>query len=187
VIRSLDDLKRYQQADLAAHNLARWRWHDRYRHPMVAFQRQLRRTEFVSNRKGGAAWRIVRAWFRWRLRERGLRIGLDIPPNVFGPGLSIRFGPIVVHPDCRVGERCRIHSGVCLGVRDGEVPMLGDDCYLGPGAKVYGGVVLGNRTKVGPNCVVGKSYPESGTILVAARHMAARLPEREEAEPQLVS
>jgi serine O-acetyltransferase len=173
MIRTRKDLARYQAEDLAAHKLARWRWYDRYRYPVIAFQRQLRRTEWVSNRKGGRLWRVYRMFCRWRLAATGLKMGLDIPPNVFGPGLSVRYGTIVVHPECRVGARCRIHSGVCLGVKDGRVPVLGNDCYLGPGAKVYGGVVLGNRTKVGPNAVVNKSYPEGGAILVAPKHQAA--------------
>jgi serine O-acetyltransferase len=97
-----------------------------------------------------------------------MKLGFTIPANVFGPGLSIaHWGTIVVNPDCKVGARCRIHPGVCLGWHNGKVPVLGDDCYLGPGAKVFGGVVLGNQTKVGANAVVSKSYPAGGAILVS--------------------
>jgi serine O-acetyltransferase len=174
MIDSRKDLQRYQREDLAAHKLSKWRWSDRLRYPIVAYQRRLRYTEWVSNRRNaGRLWRVYRTYCRWRLAATGMKMGLDIPPNVFGPGVSVRYGTIVVHPESRVGARCRIHSGVCIGIKDGKVPRLGDDCYLGPGAKVYGGVVLGNKTKVGPNAVVNKSYPAGGAILVAPRHQAA--------------
>ena len=100
----------------------------------------------------------------------GMKLGFTISANIFGPGLSIaHWGTIVVNPDCRVGSRCRIHPGVCLGWYNGQVPVLGDDCYLGPGAKIYGGVILGDSTKVGANAVVSRSYPDGGAILVAPR------------------
>jgi serine O-acetyltransferase len=175
MIRSLRDLKRYQQEDLAANGLPSWRWYDRFRHPQVGFQRKLRRTEFVLNCMRGPVWKIVRGYCRWRLRIAGMRLGFTIPANVFGPGLSLpHWGTIVINPECRVGARCRVHPGVCLGWHDGKVPRLGDDCYLGPGAKLYGGVVLGNGTRVGPNAVVSRSYPEGGAVLVAPREQNLR-------------
>lgn len=175
MIRNFQDLKRYQKEDLAANGLARWRWWDRFRNPAIAFERKLRRTEFVLNTLTGPKWKICRAYSRHSLRRAGTKLGFTIPPNVFGPGLSLpHWGTIVVNPKCRVGARCRMHPGVCLGWHDGKVPRLGDDCYLGPGAKLYGGVVLGNKTKVGPNAVVGRSYPEGGAVLVAPREYNVR-------------
>jgi serine O-acetyltransferase len=141
----------------------------------MAFQRKLRRTEFILNYLDGPAWALLRAYSRRSLRLAGMKLGFTISANIFGPGLSIaHWGTIVVNPDCRVGARCRIHPGVCLGWHNGKVPMLGDDCYLGPGAKVFGGVVLGNGTKVGPNAVVGRSYPEGGAVLVSPRELNVR-------------
>jgi serine O-acetyltransferase len=170
VIESRADLQRYQAEDLIAHQLPRWRWPMRFSHPVLAFQRQLRRTEYVINCRRGSLWRLYRGYRQRRLRLAGMKLGFTISANIFGPGLSIaHWGPIVVNPDCRIGARCRIHPGVCLGWKDGKVPVLGDDCYLGPGAKVYGGVVLGNGTKVGPNAVVGQSFPEGGAVLVSPR------------------
>jgi serine O-acetyltransferase len=168
VITCLQDLKRYQQEDLLAHGRARWRWYDCFRYPVLAFQRKLRRTEFILNCRQAPIFRFYRAYAQRSLRVAGMKLGFTISANIFGPGLSIaHLGTIIVNPDCRVGARCRIHPGVCLGWHEGKVPTLGDDCYLGPGAKVYGGVVLGNRTRVGPNAVVSHSYPEAGAVLVA--------------------
>ena len=170
MIESFADLKRYQREDLASAKLAHWSWHSRFRHPVMAFQRKLRRTEYVVNCLKGPLWGPARAFARFRLRTAGMKLGFTIPVNVFGPGLSIpHWGTIVINPDCRVGARCRMHPGVCLGWHKGGVPMLGDDCYLGPGAKVFGGVILGDKTKVSANAVVSRSYPDGGSILVAAR------------------
>jgi serine O-acetyltransferase len=175
MIRSIEDLRRYQEEDLRANGFSRWRWFDRFRNPIMEFERELRRTEFILNCRTGPGWRLYRAFARWRLRKLGMKLGFTITVNIFGPGLSIaHWGTIVVNPDCRVGAGCRIHPGVCLGWYDGKVPMLGDDCYLGPGAKVYGGVVLGNGTKVGANAVVSRSYPEGGAVLVAPREVNLR-------------
>jgi serine O-acetyltransferase len=175
MIANFEDLQRYLKEDLAANGLTRWHWWDRMRNPTVAFERKLRRTEFVLNTLKGPVWKVMRAYCRWRLRVSGMKLGFTIPPNVFGPGLALpHWGTIVINPDCRVGARCRMHPGVCLGWHDGKVPMLGDDCYLGPGAKLYGGVVLGDKTKVGPNTVVGRSYPEGGAVLVAPREYNVR-------------
>jgi serine O-acetyltransferase len=168
MIKSLADLRRYNSEDLACNKLSHWSWYSGLRYPIIAFQRKLRRTEFILNCFRGKAWGPLRAYSRYSLRQSGMKLGFTIPANVFGPGLSIaHWGTIVVNPDCKVGARCRIHPGVCLGWHNGKVPVLGDDCYLGPGAKVFGGVVLGNQTKVGANAVVSKSYPAGGAILVS--------------------
>jgi len=117
----------------------------------------------------------IHAFVRWRLREHGIRLGFTIPPNVFGPGLSIaHWGTIVVNENCRVGARCRIHPGVCLGWTASGVPVLGDDCYLGPGAKVFGGVILGDRTIVGANAVVNRSFPGGSVTLVGVPAQPSR-------------
>jgi serine O-acetyltransferase len=187
MIRNLEDLHRYQKEDLAANGLVRWRWWDGLRNPAVAFERKLRWTEYLLNTLEGPRWKAVRAYCRWSLRVSGMKLGFTIPPNVFGPGLALpHWGTIVINPNCRVGARCRMHPGVCLGWHDGKVPTLGDDCYLGPGAKLYGGVVLGNKTKVGPNAVVGRSYPEGGAVLVAPREHNVRAQREVQPEPKTV-
>ena len=175
MIQSIRDLKQYQREDLAANGFSNWRWFYRFRYPVMVFQRKLRRTEFVLNCFTGPFWSVWRAYSRRSLRVAGMKLGFTISANIFGPGLSVaHWGTIVVNPDCRVGARCRIHPGVCLGWHDGKVPTLGDDCYLGPGAKVFGGVVLGDGTHIGPNAVVGRSYPGGGAVLVCPREVNLR-------------
>jgi serine O-acetyltransferase len=126
----------------------------------------LRTAEYVMNCYGGPMARIVGLLFYFRARRAGMRLGFSIPPNVFGPGLSIaHWGTLVVNDRARVGARCRIHPGTCLGTKADASPVLGDDCYVGPGAKIVGGVVLGNGVTIGANAVVLSSFP-SGAVLV---------------------
>jgi serine O-acetyltransferase len=110
-------------------------------------------------------------------------LGFTIAPNVFGPGLSIAHpGTIVVHSDARVGANCRLHVGVVIGASHDEhagVPTIGDDCYIGPGAKLFGAIEIGDRTRIGANAVVNRSFPEGDTTIagVPARPTASRAPE----------
>jgi serine O-acetyltransferase len=166
-IFSRTELREYLRSDLAANGQGRWRFYDRWRLPVLHFQRHLRRVEYIVNCRRGKIWAPYRAFARWRLREHGIKLGFTIFPNCFGPGLSIaHWGTIVVNADCRIGARCRIHPGTCLGWAHGKVPQLGDDCYIGPGAKLFGDIFLGDHTKVGANAVVTTSYPEGHTTLV---------------------
>ena len=161
MIRSKADLRLYLAADLAAvqpHPLRAWRpWH-RWKYPTLHFQRRLRYAEYCLNTARnpiGKAWAFA---MRFRAREHGIRLGLTIPPNVFGPGLSIpHWGTIVVNDKARIGARCRLHTSTNIGVKDGAAPRIGDDCYIGPGVKMFGGIVLGDRVEIGANAVVTRS------------------------------
>ncbi|HEY0976835.1 MAG TPA: serine acetyltransferase, partial [Flavobacteriales bacterium] len=117
-------------------------------------------------------WRAVHKFYSLRYHEQGVRCGFDIPPNVFGPGLSIAHrGTIVVHPAARIGANCRIHVDVVIGTRPGpedRVPTLGDNCYIGPGAKIFGDVVIGNNTAIGANSVVNRSFPQGSMTIAGA-------------------
>jgi serine O-acetyltransferase len=136
------------------------------------------------NRGTGPVSRAVGLVFRQRARSAGIKLGFSIPPNVFGPGLSIaHWGTIVVNDRVTVGARCRLHPGTVLGVKDEQVPTIGDDCYLGPGCKIIGGVVLGDDVRVGANAVVTHSFP-SGVTLVG---VPARVSKQAETVPSTAS
>ncbi len=130
------------------------------------FQRSLRRLEYLINCDGNAFLiLIVKAY----LSRLGARLGFSIPPNVFGPGLSIaHYGTIVVNQGARVGANCRIHAGVNVGTAAGHsdaAPTVGDNCYIAPGAKVFGAITIGPGTVIGANAVVNKSFPQGGVTL----------------------
>jgi len=167
-ITSRSDLQMYLEADLrapAAPRIRRWRPWLRFQYPLLAWQRHLRRVEHIVNTRRQAIWRPYVLWVRFRFRAHSMKLGFSIPPNVFGPGLSVaHWGTIVVNDEARVGANCRIHPGTCLATKDGHAPQIGNDCYLGPGSKIVGGVVLGDKVTVGANAVVTKSFGD-GAIL----------------------
>ena len=88
------------------------------------------------------------------------------------------YGLIVVNPKARVGAFCDIHQGVKIGEGYGkdEVPEIGDHVYIGPGAKIYGRIRIADRTAVGANAVVNRSFERPDTTLagVPARQVADR-------------
>src|ERR1035437_2848197 len=95
-------------ADLASHDLERWHWYDRYRFPILQFQRLLRHVEYLDGRRG--VHRLIRAVQVWRLKQLGMRLGFTIPRHLFGPGLSLaHYGSIVVNGGARVGRNARVH------------------------------------------------------------------------------
>jgi serine O-acetyltransferase len=168
--RALADHRYFLVADLASHNLDRWRWYDRYRYPIVQFQRLLRHVEYLDGR--GGAFGILRLIQRWRLNQLALTLGFSIPRHVFGPGLSLaHYGSIVVNGNARVGRNARIHSDVNIGELDGKAPRIGDDVYISPGAKLFGGITVGDRVIIGANAVVNRD--------VAADKVVAGIPARE--------
>lgn len=138
------------------------------------FQRLLRRMEYMMNcrRDRGILGRIAYKYWSLRFHYQSVRCGFDIPPNVFGPGLSIAHrGTIVVHPDALIGANCRIHVDVVIGTRPGPkdlVPTLGDNVYIGPGAKIFGDIIIGENTAIGANSVVNHSFPEGNCTIAGA-------------------
>ena len=114
MIESNADYRRYLAADRTAlgnpHGATAWLTNDIWR-----FQRALRRLEYLGN-TGSPLRLIAHLW--WRRQSR--RLGFTIPPNVFGPGLSMaHYGTIVVNGAARVGSNCRIHTGVNIGTAAG--------------------------------------------------------------------
>ena len=174
-IESWQDYRRFLREDMRAFDPALRRWYPWHaiKYPTLAWQRKLRRAEFMLNRARGPLSRAVGMVFRLRARSAGIRLGFSIPPNVFGPGLCIvHWGTIVVNDRARVGAWCRLHPMTCLAVKDDGVPTLGDRCYLGPGAKLMGAITLGDDVSVGANAVVTRSFPAGATLVgVPARQV----------------
>ena len=130
------------------------------------FQRLLRKYEYLQNCKKS---KIIKFLTALKLRKLETKLGFSIPPNVFGPGLSIAHaGTIVVNPNTRIGANCRIHVCVNIGTQAGkgnQAPVIGDNCYIAPGAKLFGNIILGDNIVVGANAVVNKSFPEGNATI----------------------
>ncbi|MEO8590181.1 MAG: serine acetyltransferase [Flavobacteriales bacterium] len=172
MIRSRNDLKDYREADRIA--LRRVNSINRIYDEVWIFQRMLRKVEYLLNVKKGKNffWFIIYKYYSLRFHRHSVRCGFDIPPNTFGPGLSIAHrGTIVVHPDARIGHNCRIHVDVVIGTRPGPkdlVPTIGVNCYIGPGAKIFGAITIGDNVAIGANSVVNKSFPDGFMTIAGA-------------------
>ncbi|OZF55520.1 hypothetical protein CH292_05955 [Rhodococcus sp. 14-2470-1a] len=147
------------------------------KHEIWEYQVRLRRVEYILNCNRSTVRLLIA---KYRLRSAGIRLGFSIPPNTFGPGLSIAHrGDIIVNSHARIGSNCRVHAGVNIGTAAGEAdatPVIGNNCYLGPGAKLFGRITIGEATAVGANAVVNRSFPDGGCTLggVPARVIGAK-------------
>ncbi|GAB2570988.1 serine O-acetyltransferase [Microlunatus antarcticus] len=183
MISTRSDYERYLRDDLTAAGLSRWTFVQRFRRPEVHYLRVLRRVELLLAQPGPVA-RVRRSWYRAQLMRLSTRLGLTIPPNVFGPGLGIaHYGSIVVHSKAKVGAWCRINSATNIGLSPSGVPTIGDYCYIAPGAVIYGGITIGDRVVIGANAVVGRDVPDEVTVagaparVVSQKGSAAMMPD----------
>ncbi|MDB9782775.1 serine acetyltransferase [Winogradskyella sp.] len=132
------------------------------------FQRTLRKVEYYQNCKNTGLNKIYFYYLKFKFKKISLKLGFSIPPNVFGPGLSIvHYGTIVVNSAAKIGANCRLHVCVNIGASGGEkeAPQLGDNIYIAPGAKIYGNISIANNTAIGANAVVNKSFVEENTVI----------------------
>lgn len=127
------------------------------------FERIMRKLDYACTVKK----RITALFLKLVYRNLGMKLGFSIPCNVFGPGLAIvHYGNVVVSSGARIGENCRIHSGVNIGANAGETnaAQIGNNVYIGPGAKIIGNIVIGNDVCIGANAVVVKNVEEGITV-----------------------
>lgn len=92
--------------------------------------------------------------------------GIELPCEVpIGRGFVIEHsGSIVVSGFARFGDRCRIRTGVVIGlsrVEDPCAPQFGDDVDIGTGAKILGNIRIGNNVLIGANAVVVRDVPDN--------------------------
>ncbi|MCJ7760694.1 serine acetyltransferase [Candidatus Bathyarchaeota archaeon] len=174
MIQSKEEYAFYLEADRIALNIQLKR-PSLFKDEIWKYQRLLRKVEFVKNCGKSSISKIdlLQAWFR--LRRLGIQLGFSIWPNVFGPGLSIAHrGPIVVHPEAKIGENCRIYQCVTIGsiLPPGEqarygyvtpsnmVPKIGNNVWFGPGVVVVGDIEIADGIAIGANSYVNKSFKE---------------------------
>jgi serine O-acetyltransferase len=162
-IQTRADLKRFLEVDLIAYGLSRWHWSLRLARPQLQYQRLLRRVEYWSRQEGLGKFPFV--LLRLRLARESQRLGISIPPGVFGPGLSLpHYGTIIVNDKARFGKFCRLHASTNIGESQGHAPHGGDFVYIAPGAVLYGQIVIGDGAAIGANSVVSKDVPANSTV-----------------------
>jgi len=159
-IRTRSDLAAFQAADAYMNGVDQWRPQHALTRGVVHFLHVMRLCEYWENQSGPLA-RLVTPLYKARMRRLSERLGFDIGRHCAGPGLSIAHsGLLVIHPDARIGARCRIHQGVTVGATDSGAPLIGDDVFIGPNALVLGGVTIGDRAFIYPSAVVTTDVPE---------------------------
>lgn len=166
MIQNKNDLRRYLVMDRYALGIKR-------KHPKLfadevwKFEIFLRKHEYYNNVKNPTFIdRIMLYWYRYRHHSMGIKLGFDIPINVFKGGLRINhYGYIVVNPNARVGFYCDVHQGVNIGTHGGGEPNIGDNVWIGPGAKLFGSIVIADNCQIGANAVVNKSFEEKGIAI----------------------
>jgi serine O-acetyltransferase len=162
MIQSRADLSEFVAADLRAAGLHHWRVQYRITRRVSYFTWLLRRVEYWQNCRRDPVGRVVLVVLKLRWHRLGEQLGFTIPPNVFGPGLSLaHYGTIVVHSRAKVGRECRIHQGVTIGEGfGGGVPSIGDGVNISPNAVISGGIRIGDGVGVWANSVVTRDVPD---------------------------
>lgn len=126
----------------------------------------LRRQEYYMNTADGNKLKqLLSLYYEGKKNRLGMRLGIEIGPNVFGKGLNLYHGgSIIINPAVRAGEGCSLHGANCIG-NNGltkDVPTLGNYVDIGYGAVIIGDITIADGVKIGTNAVVNQSVTESG-------------------------
>lgn len=159
----------FMEADRFALGIGNFTLQDRliYEFDIWKYERLLRKLEYYLNCK--RSWGKYKQYLMWRHKCEGHKLGFSIPPNVFGPGLSIAHpGTLIVNPNVRVGENCRIHNCVHLATQAGSVdacPKIGNNVFIAPGVVMFGDIKIADDIAIGANSVVNRSFLEKGITI----------------------
>lgn len=168
MIKTKADLSHFLAADQhALGKIGRPRWRD---DDVWRFEIVLRKHEYYS-RQQGVLGRMACRFFAWRHHRLGMKLGFEIPLDVFGPGLRINgHGLLIVGTSVRVGKNCELHQGVQIGINqaDGGTVIIGDDCQVGPGAQLFNRTSLGDGVCVGANAVVNRPFLYDQVVIAGA-------------------
>lgn len=91
--------------------------------------------------------------------------GIELPCEAdVGRDLIIdHFGGIIISGYAKIGDNCRIRSGVVIGLQRVEekvAAIIGNNVDIGSGAKILGPVRIGNNVLIGANAVVTQDVPD---------------------------
>lgn len=145
----------------------------RFMHDILwSYQILLRKCEYYQNCRHDLLGKLVCKALKMRFVHMNHKLGFSIPLNVFGKGLSIaHYGLLVVNANAVVGENCRIHEGVTIGVtgddykdgKEGSSAVIGNNVFLATGVKVIGRVRIADGVAIGANSVVVHDILEPNT------------------------
>ena len=164
MINTKSDLKEYLFQDKVQLGINR-RFPKPFSDRIWRYEIVLRKYEYWLNKKnGGILTKSVRLFYRFLHSRYSEKMGIDIPPNTCGKGLSIAHACcIFINDAAEIGDNLRIHEGVTIGASGGkEAAKIGDCVFLGTGCKIIGGVKIASHCAVGANAVVVKDVLEEG-------------------------
>lgn len=133
------------------------------------YKKYLRKAEYAFNTSNSKLKWFIALCYERKKNHYGDLLGIEIEVNCFGKGLQIYHGAgIVVNPEARIGENCKLHGGSCIGNngKSKAVPRIGNNVDIGFGACIIGDVVLADNITIGSNAVVVKSCKHQGAVLV---------------------
>lgn len=171
MIKSKADLIDYLQADKIALN----KTYDKPRYKIDViwkYQILLRKCEYYINCRHDIVGKLYSKLLKLRFVSMSQKLGFSMPFNVFGKGLSIaHYGQLVVSSSSVIGENCRIHEGVTIGVTDdaywgeqeNKAPKIGNNVFIATGAKIIGNITIADGVAIGANAVVVKDILEPNT------------------------
>lgn len=173
MIQSKQDYKYYLERDRVASSIPpmnslkakiRQFFFPSYEWQFIKALRWLEYCENVNkNHQGGVMYWVLA---KYKFRKISVKLGFSIPINVFGPGLSLPHrGNIIVNPQTRIGENCRIHVGVNIGAHHDKAPKIGNNVYIGPGAIIFGDIEIADNVSIGANATVNKSVLEPNSVV----------------------
>ena len=114
MISSKKELKEFIKSDFSAMEIKN-NFLSRCLSEVVCFIIHLRKTEYYNNCKG-FFHKFLKKYHSFKKNKIGVRLGFDIPINVFDKGLNIHhYGCIAVNGNSKIGKNCSIQQGVVIG------------------------------------------------------------------------
>ena len=162
MIQNKRDLKKYLEMDRIALDRQGKRL-QLFGDEIWKFEIILRKHEYYTNCSKNIFQKLLKKYYGLRHYRLGLRLGFEIPCNVFGGGVRINHtGLIVVNKYAKIGDWCDIHQAVNIGqnLEHESVPVIGNNVWIGPGVKIFGKIEIGDNTMIGAGAVVNKSFKD---------------------------
>ncbi len=132
------------------------------------FQHILRKTELLWNTKKRSPLHLilgVLAKIRYTILCRFYNV--EIPLNVFGPGLIIwHLQGITINGFAKVGRNFSLSKGCTIGHKNWIIPKIGDNCEMMINSSILGKGINAHNVSLGAHALVVKEIDESNSIWV---------------------
>lgn len=111
----------------------------------------------------------MRYYYHRKHAKLRAKTGIELNPNVAGPGLHLSHGKVVISSIAKIGNNCKILSDVTIGGQGrydvSGAPTIGNRVFIGSGAKIIGNIYIADDCVIGANAVVVHSVVEPGITL----------------------